>query len=37
MFGQVVKSLLRIPRCIKEAVEVPEEVQVLQMVTKEDL
>lgn len=37
MFGQVVKSLLRIPRCTEEAVEVPEEVQVLQMVTKEDL
>lgn len=37
MFGPVVKSLLRIPRCTEEAVEVPEEVQVLQTVTKEDL
>lgn len=37
VFGQVVKSLLRIPRCTEEAVEVPEEVQVLQTVTKEDL
>lgn len=37
VFGPVVKSLLRIPRCTEEAVEVPEEVQVLQTVTKEDL